>query len=133
MDATGLVPSAMSSLFVRRMHHHLQNPMPWKHWLKRLTVVDVDRQLILAQSARQGSWNDYANLLSLVAEVHLLTPVGCVLVDAEFDSERNHTFYLQQLKADSIIPAKRFTSRPPTGVRGQMQRTAPAIDTQDAH
>jgi len=88
-------------------------------------VVDVDRQLILAQSARQGPWNDRANLPSLVAEAHRHTPVGCVLADAEFDSERNHTFCRQQLQADSIIPAKRFTSRRATGVRGQMRENFP--------
>jgi DDE family transposase len=125
VDATGLAQSAMSSFFVRRMHHHAQQPMPSRHWLKWLTVVDVDRQLILAQSARQGPWNDWANLPSLVAEAHQHTPVGCVLADAEFDSERNHTFCRQQLKADSIIPAKRFTSRRATGIRGQMRENFP--------
>jgi hypothetical protein len=29
----------------------------------------------------------------------------------ELDSERNHTFCREQLKAESIIPAKRFTIR----------------------
>jgi hypothetical protein len=125
VDATGLAQSAMSSFFVRRMHHHTQQPLPWRHWLKWLAVVDVDRQLILAQSARQGPWNDCANLPSLLAEAHQLTPVGCVMADAEFDSERNHTFCRQQLKADSIIPAKRFTSRRATGVRGQMRENFP--------
>jgi hypothetical protein len=125
VDATGLAQSAMSSFFVRRMHHHTQQPMPWRHWLKWLTVVDVDRQLILAQSARQGPWNDCANLPSLVAEAHRHAHVGCVLADAEFDSERNHTFCRQQLKADSIIPAKRFTSRRATGIRGQMRENFP--------
>jgi len=43
IDATGLSQSAVSSFFVRRMHHHTQRPMPWKHWLKWLTVVDVER------------------------------------------------------------------------------------------
>ena len=98
----------MSSFFVRRMHHHTQQPLPWRHWLKWLAVVDVDRQLILVQSARQGPWNDCANFPSLVAEAHRHTIVGCVLADAEFDSERNHTFCRQQLKTDSIIRAKRF-------------------------
>jgi hypothetical protein len=125
VDATGLAQSAMSSFFVRRMHHHTQQPLPWRHWLKWLAVVDVDRQLILAQSARQGPWNDCANLPFLVAEAHRHTIVGCVLADAEFDSERNHTFCRQQLKADSIIPAKRFTSRRATGVRGQMRENFP--------
>ena len=125
VDATGLAQSAMSSFFARRMHHHTQQPLPWRHWLKWLAVVDVDRQLILAQSARQGPWNDCANLPSLVAEAHRHTIVSCVLADAEFDSERNHTFCRQQLKADSIIPAKRFTSRRATGVRGQMRENFP--------
>lgn len=125
VDATGLAQSAMSSIFVRRMHHHTQQPLPWRHWLKWLAVVDVERQLILAQSARQGPWNDCANLPSLVAEAHRHTIVGCVLADAEFDSERNHTFCRQHLKADSIIPAKRFTSRRATGVRGLMRENFP--------
>jgi len=30
-----------------------------------------------------------------------------VLADAEFDSERNHVFIHEQMRADSVIPAKR--------------------------
>jgi hypothetical protein len=37
----------------------------------------------------------------------------------------NHTFCRVQLKADSIIPAKRFTSRRATGVRQQMRENFP--------
>ena len=48
-----------------------------------------------------------------------------VLADAEFDSERNHTFCRQQLKANSIIPAKRFTTRRATGVRGKTRENFP--------
>ena len=73
--------------------------MPWRHWLKWLVVIDVERQLILAQNARQAPWNDCASLPSLVAEAHQHTPVGCVLADAEFDSERNHQFCREQLRA----------------------------------
>jgi len=67
----------------------------------------MQRQLILARWARQAPWNDCANLPGLVAQAHPLTPLGCVLADAEFDSERNHTLVGQQLRALSIIPAKR--------------------------
>ena len=65
---TGLSQNAISSFFVRRMHHHTDKPMPWRHWLKWLTVIDMDRQLILAQSARQAPWNDCANLPVLVTK-----------------------------------------------------------------
>jgi hypothetical protein len=48
-----------------------------------------------------------------------------VLAGAEFDSERNHTFCREQLKAGSIIPAKRFTNRRATGVLQQMRENFP--------
>jgi hypothetical protein len=54
VDATGLAQGAVSTFFVRRMYHHTQQPLPWRHWLKWLAVVDLKRQLILAQSARSG-------------------------------------------------------------------------------
>jgi IS5 family transposase len=125
IDATGLSQSAMSTFFVRRMHHHTQQPMPWRHWLKWLVVIDVEQQLILSQSARQAPWNDCASLPALVAAANRSTPVGCVLADAEFDSERNHRFCHEQLQAKSVIPAKRFTSRKATGYRQQMRENFP--------
>src|ERR1700745_50742 len=69
----GWPQGAVSTFFVRRMYHHTQQPLPWRHWLKWLAVVDVGRQLILSQSARQAPWNDCANL---VAQAHAHPPVG---------------------------------------------------------
>jgi Transposase DDE domain/Transposase domain (DUF772) len=126
IDATGLAQGAVSTFFVRRMYHHTQQPLPWRHWLKWLAVVDLKRQLILAQSARQAPWNDCAHLPELVSQAHAQTPVGCVLADAEFDSERNHTFVRQQLHALSIIPAKRGKKTWRIhGVRAQMRNHFP--------
>src|ERR1019366_359409 len=82
-------------------------PLPWRHWLKWRVTVDVDRQLLLSQTARRGPWNDCANLPTLVEAANQVVPIGVVLADAEFDSERNHTYIRQQLRARSIIPAKR--------------------------
>jgi hypothetical protein len=45
VDATGLAQGAVSTFFVRRMHHHRQKPLPWRHWLKWVVVVDLDQQL----------------------------------------------------------------------------------------
>lgn len=53
-------------------------------------------------------------------------PIGCVLADAEFDSGRNHTFCRQQLKADSVIPAKRRSSRRASGLRLEMREHFPS-------
>ena len=40
VDATGLAQGAVSTFFVRRMHHHGQKPLPWRHWLKWVAAVD---------------------------------------------------------------------------------------------
>jgi len=126
VDATGLSGGALSTFFVRRLHHHRQKPLPWRHWLKWLVVADLDQQLLLAQAARRGPWNDCAHLPALVGSAHQVRPVGVVLADAEFDSERNHTFVRQHLGAQSIIPARRGkrTWRL-QGVRAQMRRDFP--------
>lgn len=126
VDATGLAQGAVSSYFIRRVEHFGQPQRTWRHWLKWLAVVDLKRQLILAQQARQAPWNDCATLPALVARARRHTAIGCVLADAEFDSERNHIFCRQQLKADSIIPAKRRSTCRASGVRLQMREHFPA-------
>lgn len=80
----------------------------------------VQQAVNLAQYARQAPWNDCAMRPVLVAQAYQHTPMRCVLADAEFNSERNHTFGRQQLKADSIIPAKRHSSCKASGVRLEM-------------
>jgi hypothetical protein len=122
VDATGLSPGAISTFFVRRMYHHNQQPMPWRHWLKWLVVVDLRRQLVLAQKAHAGPTNDGANLRPLVDAAQAVTAIGLVLADAEFDSELNHTHVRQHLQARSIIPAKRGKKTwRICGVRAQMR------------
>jgi IS5 family transposase len=126
VDATGLAQGAVSTFFVRRMYHHTNQPLPWRHWLKWLVVVDVDRQLLLSQMARQGPWNDCGNLPGLVEAASRQTRIGVVLADAEFDSERNHTYVRQQLRAKSIIPAKRGKKTWRIhGVRAEMRHAFP--------
>ena len=94
LDATGWAPGAVSPFFGRRLHHHGQKPLPWRPWLKWLVVVDLDQQFLLSQSARRGPWNDCANLPTMATMVEAAshqTRMGLALVNAEFDSERNHT------------------------------------------
>ena len=126
VDATGLAQGAVSTFFVRRMHHHGQRPLPWRHWLKWVVVADLDRQLLLSQQARRGPWNDCANLPSLVEAASQQTRIGVVLADAEFDSERNHTYIRRHLGARSVIPAKRGKKTwRVRGVRAEMRRAFP--------
>ena len=66
VDATGLAQGAVSTFFVRRMYHHTNQPLPWRHWLQWLVAVALDRQWVLSQTARRGPWNDCGHLPGLV-------------------------------------------------------------------
>ena len=117
---------AVSTFFVRRLHHHGQKPLPWRYWLKWVVVVDLHRQCVLAQMARRGPWKDCASLPAVVQTASQQTRIGLVLADAEFDSERNHTYNRQRLRAQSVIPAKRGKKTwRVRGVRAEMRRAVP--------
>jgi hypothetical protein len=124
-DGTGLAPHAASTYFIRRSEQHAGGKTRYKHFLKWLIVVDVDRQIILAQRARQGPWCDTRALPGLVDAASRTMPIGVVLADAEFDSEANHRHVRGTLGAHSIIPAKPRRGVPRGGIRYQMYRAFP--------
>ena len=125
VDGTGLTPGAISTFFVKRVKDR-GNGFEWRHWLKWVVVVDTDRHAIVAQVAHRGPYNDCATLRPLVDAAQRVIPIGCVLADAEFDSERNHQHIRQQLKAQSIIPAKRGkASWNIQGIRAKMRKRFP--------
>jgi hypothetical protein len=127
VDATGVAQGAVSTFFVRRLHHHGQKPLPWRHWLKWVIVADLDQQFLLSQSARRGPWNDCASLPTVVEAASQQAPIGLVLADAEFDSQRNHTYIRRQIGAQSVIPAKRGKKTWRIhGVRAEMRRAFPS-------
>ena len=124
VDATGLTPGSVSTFTVRRARD--SGPFPWRHWTKWLVVADTDSRTILAQSARQGPINDCALLPAVVDRARALVPIGRVLADSEFDSERNHRFIREVVGADSVIPAKRGKpSWKVNGVRASMRAQFP--------
>lgn len=126
VDATGLAPGSISTFFVNRQRDRGQG-LQWRHWCKWTVVVDVLRHVVLAQVAGQGPTNDCATLRPLVNAAQQVTPIGVVLADAEFDSERNHQHIRHVLGAHSIIPAKRGKATwRIQGIRAQMRRCFPA-------
>ena len=124
IDGTGLAHNAVSTFFIRRIEQRPRGMTRWSYWLKWLIVVDLDRQIILAQRGRQAPWCDTRSLPALVDAARRVTPIGLVLADAEFDTEQNHRHIREVLGAHSVIPAKRGCSSR-VGIRGQMRRHFP--------
>jgi hypothetical protein len=126
VDGTGLAPGAVSTFFVQRIR---DQGGTWHRWIKWLVTVDAPRQAVLAQLAKWGPTNDSATLRPLVDAAASLTPIGRVLADAEFDSERNHQHIRTVLGAESIIPAKRGKQDWHLhGVRAQMRAAFPQAE-----
>src|SRR5215813_7986945 len=109
VDATGLAQGAVSTFFVRRLHHHGQKPLPWRHWLKWVIVADLDQQYLLSQSARRGPWNDCANLPAVVETAAQQTPIGLVLADAESRFLLNTAWF--QTSSSLSMPTNHRNSR----------------------
>lgn len=125
VDATGLAPGAISTFFVNRRKDRGQG-LPWRYWLKWVVVVDLSRQMLVAQLAKRGPYNDCAQLRPLVDTACEAIAVQTVLADAEFDSERNHRHIRQVHGCNSVIPAKRGkASWKRKGIRAEMQAQFP--------
>lgn len=125
VDATGLPHRATSTYYHQVIHPRPRWQRPW-YWVKWLVAVGVDRQLLLAQQVRAGPCNDCGHLPELLQQAAYASPIGLVLADAEFDSERNHRFIRRHLRARSVIPAKKgHRSWRIHGIRAQMRRRFP--------
>jgi Transposase DDE domain/Transposase domain (DUF772) len=125
VDGTGLSPHGVSTYFLRRIEQHTRGKTRYRHFLKWLVVADVDRQIILAQRARQGPRVDTPALPGLVDAASRVTPIGLVLADAEFDSEANHRHIRTTLGAQSVIPTNPRRGIPEGAIRYQMHRAFP--------
>jgi Transposase DDE domain/Transposase domain (DUF772) len=126
VDATGLAPGAISTFFINRKRDRGEG-LPWRYWLKWVVVVETKHQLLLAQIAKRGPYNDCALLRPLLDIAHPVMPASLVLADAEFDSERNHRHIREVHHLKSIIPAKRGKKTwHLKGIRAQMKNNFPA-------
>lgn len=126
VDATGLAPGAISTFFINRKRDRGEG-LPWRYWLKWVVVVETKHQLLLAQIAKRGPYNDCALLRPLVDTAHQVMPASLVLADGEFDSERNHKHIREVHHMKSIIPAKRGKKTwQLKGIRAQMKSNFPA-------
>ena len=127
VDGTGRAPGAISTCFVNRARDRGQG-LTWRHWLKWVVVVDLPRRLILARAAQPGPTNDGAPRRPVLDQARPSAPIRLGLADAEFDSERTHTFIRQGVGAQSIIPAQRGKRTWRLhGSRAQMRADLPAV------
>jgi hypothetical protein len=72
---------------------------------------------------RPAPAGDFADLLPLASAAYGVLPFGQLVADGGYDSEANHRYCREELRAESLIPAhNRRGSRAKTPYRRKMQR-----------
>ena len=103
VDSTGLDSSNASRYYVRRRG----DEMSYKTYPKMSNVVDNDTHLILSAVIDQGPKNDQVEFKQAVTQAHNRCRFSHLIGDKAYDSESNHRYLREQLRAGSVIPARR--------------------------
>ena len=106
LDSTGLWLPHASRYFERRAERGRRQ----RGWLKWALAMSVEPRLLLAQRVRPGPAGDFGDLVPLAGAAHAALPFERLVADAGYDSEANHRFCREQLRVDSLIPAKKRRS-----------------------
>lgn len=111
--------------------HHTSRYYEWRArrergqrgWLKWAAALWTRPQLLLAQIVRPAPAGDFADLVPLSSVAHGVLAFGQLVADGGYDSEANHRFCREELRAESLIPAhNRRGARAKTLYRRKMQR-----------
>jgi len=118
-----LAQGAVSTFYVRRMHHHGQKLLQWRRWLKWVVVVDLNQKFVLRSSR--------AVVRGTIARICLLSPERLASKHAldwcwptPNSTARGITpIFGGRLGAQSVIPDKRgMTTWRTHGVRAEVRR-----------
>jgi hypothetical protein len=111
--------------------HHTSRYYEWRArrergqrgWLKWAAALWTRPQLLLAQLVRPAPAGDFSDLVPLACAARGVLAFGQLVADGGYDSEANHRYCREELKAESLIPAhNRRGTRAKTPYRQKMQR-----------
>ena len=125
IDSTGL-DARQASLYY--LNHRPSRSKRCKKWPKLSLLCDTRTHFVLAADVRLGPRNDCPVLEPLARQATDLVPLGQLLADAGYDSERNHRLCREEMGIGQSIIALNLRGRarlPQTGYRGQMQKAFP--------
>ena len=111
MDSTGYEAGHASTYYSKRCG------LEKSHYPKLTIVCDTESHLVLSAVADRGPLPDDAEFAAVVRQAHRAERFDCLLADAGYDSEKNHTFVREEIGSSSIIPPLRGrrNGKPPHG------------------
>ena len=111
MDSTGYEAGHASTYYSKRCG------LEKSHYPKLTIVCDTESHLVLSAVADRGPLPDDVEFAAAVRQAHRAWRFDCLLADAGYDSEKNHTFVREEIGSSSIIPPLRGrrNGKPPHG------------------
>jgi len=107
IDSTGFSSSHASRYFM--MIKYRRKKHVWKDaYVKNSITADVEKQVILASKPRKDKGHDTLDFVPLMRRTAKNAGVKTVIADKGYDSEANHEFVRNVMKADSVIPVRRM-------------------------
>ena len=110
IDSTGFSSNCASRYFM--MIKYRMKKGVWKDaYMKNSIVVDVEKQVIMANKPRKDKGHDTLDFMPLLKRVSMVAAIKTVIADKGYDSEANHKFVRRSLKAGTVIPVRRRPGR----------------------
>lgn len=127
IDSTGLESHHCSRFFVKRRSRveNLWQTTTYRRYPKLGIVCDVSTHLILAIHLSRGPCPDIDQFKEVVQRARFVTPMGCLLADAGYDSESNHRYCREVMRMRTVIPPLhgRHTDKPAKGKYRRLMQT----------
>lgn len=92
----------------------------YRRYVKLSIAADLDKQLILRQSIHKSPRHDNKDFMILMCNMKTKT----VCADKGYDSNENHRFVMQDLKAKSLIAIKNYSNKKHRNWRKDWRRVA---------
>jgi transposase len=120
IDSTGFSSSHASRYFM--MIKYRRKKHVWKEaYIKNSITADVEKQVILASRPRKDKGHDTLDFVPLVRRTSHVAGITTVIADKGYDSETNHEFVRNVIKAKTVIPVRRM-GRKPYKVSGRFRK-----------
>jgi len=120
IDSTGFSTSHASRYFM--MIKYRRKKHVWKEaYVKNSITADVEKQVILASRPRKDKGHDTLDFVPLVRRTSHVAGITTVIADKGYDSETNHEFVRNVIRAKTVIPVRRM-GRKPYKVSGRFRK-----------
>ena len=93
-----------------------------KKHLKVALIVELRKQLIVAQKLRRGPANDVKDFIPLVKKACKMGPIKLVIGDKGYDAEKNHRVAREELRVEETIIPPRNENVPAWRTEGRYRK-----------